>query len=282
VIGAISGDVIGSKYEFNRTKEYGFELFKAGSTYTDDTVLTVATASAVLTGEPWSAVYRRFYSRYPDRGYGGFFKKWASVGGGNPYNSFGNGSAMRVSPIGWAFDDQNMVIKKARESAEVTHNHPEGVKGAEATAWCVWAARNGRSKDFIKEEVKRRWGYELDRRLAEIRPGYKFDATCQGSVPESILCFLESSDFEDCIRLAVSLGGDSDTMGCISGAIAEAFYGGVPEKIAKTAFFKMDANLRSVVADFMRKYVDNDFCLDNLSTDSKEDLQTLMGTIFRK
>jgi ADP-ribosylglycohydrolase len=282
MIGAIVGDVIGSKYEFDSTKDYNFVLFKAGSTFTDDTVMSVATAEALMSGEPFQNAYRRFYSSYANRGYGGSFKKWASSGGGQPYNSWGNGSAMRVSPVGWMYDDEQKVLDMAKATAEVTHNHEEGIKGAQATAWCIWAARKGKTKIDIKEGVESKFGYNLNRKLDDIRPSYKFDVSCQGSVPESILCFLESSSFEDSIRLAVSMGGDADTMGCITGGMAEAFYGKVPERLAKEAFGRLDSRLKIVVAKFIREHVNKDFDLDEHKTETKEDLTSLMGTIFSK
>lgn len=187
MLGAIAGDVAGSRYEFHATKDHAFKLFKEASTFTDDTVLTVATAEVLLYGESFSDKYRSYHSRYPSRGYGGRFNKWAASKMSSPYNSFGNGSAMRVSPVGWAFEKEEEVIARAAESASVTHDHPEGIKGAESVAWCIWAGRKGKSKDEIRSTVSGKWKYNLNRTLDEIRPGYKFDETCQGSVPESIL-----------------------------------------------------------------------------------------------
>ena len=280
MMGSVIGDIIGSKYEFHSTKQYGFELFKLGSTFTDDTVLTVATAEALMSGEPFQNVYRRFFSSYANRGYGGSFKRWASSGGGQPYNSWGNGSAMRVSPVGWMYDEEQKVLDVAKATAEVTHNHEEGIRGAQSIAWCIWAARKGKTKDEIKAGVKSRFGYNLDRKLDDIRPGYKFEVSCQKSVPESILCFLESSDFESAIRLAVSMGGDADTMGCITGGIAEAFYGKIPEAMAREAFNRLDNRLKVVVAKFCKEYVNKDFNLDQYNSNTPEDTVALMGTIF--
>ena len=187
---------------------------------------------------------------------------------------------MRVSPVGWAFDKEEDVLKAAKESAECTHNHVEGVKGAEATAWCIWAARKGLGKEAIRKAVTERWGYNLARKLDDIRPTYGFNETCQGSVPESILCFLESGDYEDTIRLAVSLGGDCDTMACIAGGMAEAHYGRIPETMAREGFRRLDNNLRTVTSTFVRKYIDPKFELDVPKADTKEDLVSLMGTLF--
>ncbi len=171
-----------------------------------------------------------------------------------PYNSFGNGSAMRVSAAGWAFDTLEEVLSEAERSAAVTHNHPEGIKGAQATALCVYLARMGGSKEEIKQEVITRFGYDLERTLDEIRPSYKFNEICQETVPEAIIAFLESDDYEDAVRKAISLGGDADTLGAITGAIAEAFYGGVPAEIAEEVMKRLPAELKSVVIEFGTRF----------------------------
>jgi len=233
MLGAMIGDIVGSVYEWNNIKTTDFELFKTECTFTDDTVLTAATAKALMRGLSYTDVYQDFGRRYEGRGYGGNFGQWIYANDPQPYNSWGNGSAMRVSPVGFAFDSVDEVLAEAERSAEVTHNHPEGIKGAQSTALAILLARQGVEKPDIRQEITQRFGYDLDRTLAEIRPGYQFDVSCQGSVPEAIIAFLESENYEDAIRKAISLGGDSDTIACITGGIAEAFYGGVPDLIAK-------------------------------------------------
>ena len=203
--GAMAGDIIGSFYEFNATKKYDFYLFTPFSKFTDDTVMTVANADWLITGDSLLGVMQDYGNRYPHAGYGGMFRTWLKEDEPKPYNSFGNGSAMRVSPVGWAFDTLEKTLEAAKQSAEVTHNHPEGIKGAQATAACIFMARTGKSKQEIKEYIVSTFGYNLNRTCDEIRPDYHFDVTCQGSVPESIIAFLESVDFENAIRLAVSL-----------------------------------------------------------------------------
>ena len=237
--GAILGDMIGSPYEFDRGgKTKDFPLFSQGSRFTDDTVMTIAVADALLeVGEEadeaavCAAVVRamqRWGRRYPRVGYGGLFRRWLASDEPEPYGSFGNGSAMRVAAAGWLYDTLARTREVARQTAVVTHNHAEGIKGAEATASAIFLAREGKPKEAIRDYIVQEFGYDLSRTLDEIRPHYSMDATCQGSVPEAILAFLESTDFEDAVRNAVSLGGDTDTVACIAGSIAEAFYG-VPE-----------------------------------------------------
>jgi ADP-ribosylglycohydrolase len=224
IIGAIAGDIIGSPYEFNNVKSLEFAMFRKGTYFTDDSVLTMATMYALLKQTGYTKAYREFGRKYPHRGYGGNFKSWIYAGNPKPYNSWGNGSAMRVSPVGWYCGTIDDVLTEARKSAEVTHNHPEGIKGAQAVAAAVYLARTGKSKGEIKKFIADTFAYDLDRTIDEIRPGYDFDVSCQGSVPEAIIAFLESTDFANAVRLAVSLGGDSDTIACITGGIAEAFY----------------------------------------------------------
>lgn len=230
MLGVIAGDIIGSWYEFHATKEKEFELFHPKSKFTDDTTLSMAIAKSILDDEPYLDNVVDFGLRYFDVGYGGSFKKWLKGDEHLPYNSWGNGSAMRVSPIAFAFDTEEKVLEEARKSAEITHNHPEGIKGAEATALAIFMARKGKSKEQIRERITTEFEYDLSRTVDEIRPTYKFEVSCQKSVPESIICFLDSNSFEDCIRNCVSLGGDADTMAAIAGGIAEAYYG-VPKEI---------------------------------------------------
>ena len=235
--GAILGDIIGSPYEFGRgekTKE--FPLFSEKSRFTDDTVMTVAVAEALLCvprdydsiGAAVIYSMQNWGRKYPRAGYGGKFREWLKAKEPKPYGSFGNGSAMRVSAVGWLYDTTELTRNVARLTAKVTHNHPEGIKGAESVASAIFLARTGESKETIKKYIEDEFGYNLSRTLGEIRPGYRMDVTCQGSVPEAIIAFLESVDFEDAVRNAVSLGGDTDTIACIAGSIAEAYYGLLP------------------------------------------------------
>lgn len=255
ILGAIAGDIIGSAYEFNPTKDYNFLLFNDLSEYTDDTVMTVANAEWLLTSKDLGTTMLEYGNKY-EAGYGELFLCWLWRKDLRPYNSFGNGSAMRVSPVGWAFDTLEETLVAAKRSAEVTHNHPEGIKGAQSTAACIYWARKGRTKQQIKEYVDALFGYDLNRTCDEIRSSYGFDVTCQGSVPESIIAFLESSDYESAVRLAVSLGGDSDTMGAITGGIAEAYYGGVPENIKIEVLKRLPNEFIEVMQKFYQKFVD--------------------------
>ncbi|MFP3983294.1 MAG: ADP-ribosylglycohydrolase family protein [Desulfurivibrionaceae bacterium] len=229
--GALAGDIIGSVYEGSSLKTETFPLFSQDSGFTDDSVLTVAVAAAILKGKDYGTSLREYGRRYPNAGYGGSFFQWLFADNPGPYNSWGNGSAMRVSPVGLAFDNSDLVLREAEKSAAVTHNHPEGIKGACAVALSVYLARNGADKKKIKQEITRRFDYDLSPSLETIRPHYSFDLSCQGSVPEALICFLESRDYEDAVRKAVSLGGDSDTQACITGAVAHSFYGKIPDYI---------------------------------------------------
>lgn len=251
MLGAISGDIIGSVHEFNPHKDKDFPLFTRESFFTDDTILTVATADLLLNGGDYAEKYRKYPKTYPRLSYGENFRQWVNSPQKGPYNSFGNGSAMRVSPVGWKFHTIDETLMEAERSAKVTHNHPEGIKGALATAGSVYLARRkGITKDQIKSFVEERFGYNLDRKLDDIRPSYQFDVSCQGSVPEAIIAFLESTSFEDSIRNAVSLGGDADTQAAIAGGIAEAFYNGVPDHIAEEVIPILDEDLLGVVESF--------------------------------
>jgi len=258
ILGAITGDIIGSVYEFNNVKHTDFDLFTPRTTFTDDSILTVATMEVLLSGETASADYVRLYQsygrKYPNRGWGNRFHYWIHSDDPQPYDSWGNGSAMRASPIGWASDTIEEVLAEAEKSASVSHNHSEGIKGAQAAALAVWLARNGVSKKDIKWNIRDRFGYNLERTCDEIRADYSFDESCQGTVPEAVIAFLESADYEDAIRLAVSLGGDSDTLACITGGIAEAYYGGIPAHIAVKALALLPPELIRVIARFSGKY----------------------------
>lgn len=258
--GALLGDMIGSPYEFDqggKTKE--FPLFCRRSTYTDDSVMTLAVAEAFLTTKPGMdetdiklllIKKMQHYGRlFPHAGYGGMFRRWLRERHPMPYGSYGNGSAMRVSSVGWLFDDLPTVRQMARYSAEVTHNHPEGVKGAEAVASLIYLARTGSTKEQLKAFAGETFGYDLSRTCDEIRPGYRHVESCQETVPEAITAFLEGETFEDVIRTAVSLGGDCDTLTCIAGSMAEAFYG-VPEDLKQECRNRLPKELLEVLQLF--------------------------------
>lgn len=253
MIGAILGDIVGSIYEWNNIKSTDFSLFSHDNFFTDDTVLTVATAEAILTGKSYTEVYKNYYHRYPNAGYGGRFHLWARSESNDPYKSWGNGSAMRISPVGYAFHELENVLIEATRSAEVTHNHPEGIKGAQATASCIFLARTGKNKKLIKLFIEKTFGYNLSQTLDEIRPTYQFNESCQETVPQAIIAFLESNDFESAIRNAVSLGGDSDTLTCITGGIAQAFYG-IPQELVEKALSYLDQPLREITECFMDRF----------------------------
>jgi len=254
MLGAIAGDIIGSVHEFVVTKTTDFPLFVADSRFTDDTVLTVAVADCMLTGASYVDKFHEYTHAYSNRGYGLRFFHWVHRGSREPYNSWGNGSAMRVSSVAYAFDTLEEVRAEARASAEVTHNHPEGVRGAEATATATFLARQGASKKEIRELVEKQFGYDLSNSIAGIRPTYAFDESCQGTVPQAITAFLESEDYEGAVRLAISLGGDADTLACIAGGIAGAFYGGVPQHIAVPAWDLLDDRLRNTITRFCEEF----------------------------
>jgi len=257
IIGATIGDIIGSVYEFNNIKTMDFPLFSDGCCATDDSIMTFATMDVIINKGDYSKTYQRYGRKYPDPdygGYGGNFNEWIYLKHPHPYNSWGNGSAMRVSPVGWAFDTLEQTIEEAKNSAMVTHNHPEGIKGAQATASAIYLARNGKTKDEIKEYIINTFDYNLNRRISDIREIYDFDVSCQGSVPEAIIAFLESADYENAIRLAISIGGDSDTIACITGGIAEAFYGQVPDNIVKKVLQILPKEFVLLTEEFSKRY----------------------------
>lgn len=253
MIGAIAGDIIGSVYEWQNIKTKQFELFRLDCFFTDDTVLSVALAESILTGTDYVPLMKAYYRRYPGAGYGGYFHQWAQAEESHPYNSWGNGAAMRISAVGFAFNTLDEVLLRAAEYTAATHNHEEGIKGAQATAAAIFLARTGATKDDIKQYTAATYGYDLSRSVDEIRPTYQFNESCQGTVPQAIVCFLESTSFEDAIRNAISLGGDSDTLACITGGIAQAHYG-VPAAIADRVMSILDDELRGVTARFMSRY----------------------------
>ena len=254
MLGAIAGDIIGSVYEARPIKTTNFRLFHPLCRFTDDTVLTVALADSLMHGAPYVGLLKQYYRAYPHAGYGGSFHQWAQSADSRPYNSWGNGSAMRVSPVGFAFGTLDEVLEQAKRSAEVTHDHPEGIKGAQAVASAVFLARTGQSKDQIKSYVERTFGYNLDKTLDEIRPTYEFQVSCQKSVPQAIRAFLESDNFEDAVRKAISLGGDSDTLACMAGGIAQAFFGGVPPAITSRVYEVLDDQLGNVTRKFTEAF----------------------------
>ena len=255
MIGAIAGDIIGSVYESSGIKATYFNTFSTYSTFTDDSVLTVAVADCILHGKDYAPTFKQYAEKYPFAGFGGMFLEWVSSDSLAPYNSFGNGSAMRVSPVGFAFDTIEEVLAEAKRSAEVTHNHPEGIKGAQAIAAAILLAREQESKSNIKDFIEKNFGYSLHRTLEEIRPNYYFDETCEGSVPQAITAFLESDSFEDAVRKAISLGGDADTLGCMAGGIAQAYYKIIPDYIIKEVKHRLDSELLKVVEEFSSKYM---------------------------
>jgi len=251
MLGAITGDIIGSVFEWDNHKSTEFPLFGKRCTFTDDSVLTIAVADAILNKRDYADALRDWARRYPDRGYGGNFGVWAfQKQDTQPYNSWGNGSAMRVSPVGFAYDTLEETLAEAQRSADVTHNHPEGIKGAQSTAAAIFLARQKKSKEEIKGYIAGKFGYDLEQTLDEIRPGYNFDVSCMGTMPVALLAFLESNDFEHAIRLAVSVGGDTDTICCITGGIAEAFYGGVPQEIAKETMVRLPEDMLDIIDNF--------------------------------
>lgn len=268
MIGAIIGDVIGSVFEWHNTKTTDFELFSKESRFTDDTVMTVAIADALLDKQNYrnpikdeiesrkiyTGKLRQYGHRYPDVGYGSMFNNWLTDNSQKPYNSYGNGSAMRVSSIGFAANSIEEALKESKRSARVTHNHREGIKGAQAVAVAIFLAKSGENKENIKRSIERMFKYNLNRKLDDIRNIYKFDSSCQGSVPEAIIAFLESEDFEDAVRKAISIGGDSDTIACITGGIAQAFYNKIPVEIINDTMFRLDIGLKTVIKEFNQKY----------------------------
>lgn len=258
--GAILGDIIGSPFEFDRgDKTKDFKLFSRRSHFTDDSVMTLAVCEALLKvgqdatvkeiGDTVISSMQSWGRRYPHEGYGGYFRRWLTARHPEPYNSFGNGSAMRVSAAGWLYDSLEKTRVVAKATANVTHNHPEGIKGAEATASAIFMARNGSSKEEIKKYIENEFHYDLNRTLDEIRPSFHMDETCQKTVPEAIIAFLEARDFEDAIRNAVSLGGDTDTLGAITGSIAEAYFG-ISETLISECRNRINKDMRDVVDAF--------------------------------
>ncbi|MDR3227615.1 MAG: ADP-ribosylglycohydrolase family protein [Prevotellaceae bacterium] len=254
MIGAIAGDIIGSVYEWHNVKTTEFALFSEKSKFTDDTVLTVAVADSLLNNKDFAKTIWEYGNRNRGRGYGGRFRAWLDNKNPQPYLSYGNGSAMRVSAVGFAYNNLEEVLEVAKQTAEVTHNHPEGIKGAQAVAAAVFLAKQGKTKEEIKKYVSETFLYNLDFSLDEIRPTYTFDVSCQGSVPQSIVAFLESTDFENAIRLAISIGGDSDTIACIAGGIASAYYKVIPNEILNFVYDKLPNEFIEILDEFDKKF----------------------------
>ncbi|MDR0822962.1 MAG: ADP-ribosylglycohydrolase family protein [Endomicrobium sp.] len=253
MLGAILGDMAGSIYERNNLKTdkpKEINLLNPRCKFTDDTVLTCAIAEAALSDRDYKKAIKEWALRYPNAGYGGMFRKWFRQDNPQPYNSFGNGSAMRVSPIGFLFYTLEETLAEAKKSAECTHNHPEGIKGAQAIAAAVFMARNHKSKKEIKDYIEQTFQYNLSQTIDEIRPSYSFDVTCQGSVPQSIIAFLESENFVHALQIAISIGGDSDTIACMTGSIAEAYYEHIPQDYIEFALEKMPDDMKQV-RDYM-------------------------------
>ncbi len=262
IIGAICGDIVGSVTEFRPIKTKDFKLFRKESTFTDDTIMTLAIANWLIKDKSSCDVLIRelqyWGNKYPNAGYGGMFSRWIRDVNPKPYGSWANGSAMRVSPCAWVGETLEEVQDLAYKSAAVTHNHPEGIKGALATADAIYLARIGAKKEEIKSHIEARYEYDLSRSVEDIRPIYSFDVSCAGSVPESIICFLEARDFEDTIRNAVSLGGDADTQAAIAGSIASAYWD-VPNRIAFKAIHRLNYDLLNVLIDFDEKFIKDSF-----------------------
>lgn len=264
LLGAIAGDIIGSIYEFNQTKDYNFCLLDERMEITDDSIMTIAVADWLLHDSSRSlqglARMMRYHGRnhlYPMGGYGTYFKQWLLRKELPAYNSWGNGSAMRVSACGFVFETMGETLEAAKRSAEVTHNHPEGIKGAQATAAAIFLARKGKSKEEIREYITCNFGYDLSLTCDDLRPTYRFEDSCQETVPQSIIAFLDSKDYEDAIRLTVSLGGDADTMGAITGAIAIAFYKEMPDDIYDFVMARIPDDLKSIVSEFESLYTNS-------------------------
>ncbi len=255
MIGAIIGDIIGSPYEGRRMNffDYDFPLFNERSTFTDDTILTVATAKAILEDIPYKDAYLELGRKYRHKGYGGSFQAWLYSNDPQPYNSWGNGAAMRVSPVGLFYKDSNEILVEARKSAEVTHNHCDAMEGAKALSIAIHYCKNGCHKHIIKLIMSEGFGYKFDKDVAFYKNNYKFDLTCKGTVIQALQCFFESNSFEDCIRHAVLMGGDTDTLACIAGSLAEAYYKKIPDEIAMEAMIRIPDEFLVIIRDFYRK-----------------------------
>lgn len=254
IFGAIAGDVLGSTYEFKNEKSVDINIFAEKSKFTDDTVLTVAVADAILNNKDFAKTIWEYGNKYINCGYGGNFYKWLYNNDLQPYNSWGNGSSMRVSAVGWICSTLEETLELAKKTAEVTHNHPEGIKGAQAIASAIFLARNGYSKQVIKDYISQTFKYDLNFKLDDIRENYKFYVSCQKSVPQAIVAFLESTDFESGIRLAISIGGDSDTISCCASGICNAFYNDIPDDIYNFVKSRLPQEFIDIIDQFNKKY----------------------------
>jgi ADP-ribosylglycohydrolase len=259
MLGAIAGDIIGSIYENNKAWQSArtphFEpLFAPQARFTDDTVLIVAVADSILHAGDLVDLFKDYARAYPSAGYGKAFRAWAASASREPYGSWGNGSAMRVSAISWAYDLLDEVLIRARWSSEITHDHPEAIRGAQAIAGAIYLARTGSNKEEIRAWAERKYRYDLGPTIEQIRPSFAFDSSCQGTVPAALIAFLDSTDYEHAVRLAVSLGGDTDTLACIAGSVAEAYYGGVPANLRTQALSRLDDYLKRIFEDFEERY----------------------------
>ena len=257
MLGALVGDIIGSVYEFHNVKSTDFELFTPWNNFTDDSIMTLAVAKWLMEDKTHSQYHlvkcmQELGKKYPDAGYGGHFGWWLTQDNPQPYNSWGNGSGMRVSPVGLYAKTLDEALALAAVTASVSHNHPEGVKGAQVIAASVFLCKEGKTKQEIKEYVEETFGYDLNRTIAEIRPYYDFDVSCQGSVPEAIIAFLEGNSFEEVIRLSISIGGDSDTIACMAGAIAACMYP-IPEDMVEKCNSILTDDLREINERFQNK-----------------------------
>ncbi|MBE6425344.1 MAG: hypothetical protein E7029_05050 [Planctomycetaceae bacterium] len=255
MFGALIGDIVGSPYRKKGFKSMDFEFLDPQSLFTDDTVMTAATADAILNRSSFTDAYWNWGNRFPNAGYGKNFQKWLASSEKKPYFSYGNGSAMRVSPVGWAFETLEETMKAASDSASVTHDHPEGIKGAQSTASAIWLARNGKSKEEIKEYIESNFGYDLSRSIDEMRPDYVHDVSCMGTMPAVFRAFYESENYIHAIRLVISLGGDSDTLACITGSIADAFYREIPKEVCTFMRAKLPSEITDVLDQFEERYV---------------------------
>lgn len=253
ILGAVIGDIIGSVYEWDNAGRYDFDIFPDEAFFTDDTVLTLAVADSILTGKDYGQNLWKYGRAYPGRGYGGRFEGWLASENPQPYNSFGNGAGMRVSPVGFAFDTIEAVLEEAEQTALPSHNHPEGIKGAQAVAAVIFLTRTGHSKDYVRDYVEKIFNYDLNFTIDENQADYQFSEICQESVPESIVAFLESGDFEDAIRRAVFLGGDSDTIACMAGGMAAAAYT-IPPEFIDFADAVLDPELKGIINRFDEKF----------------------------
>ena len=255
MLGAIIGDIVGSVYERRPIKSKDFDITNKFCTFTDDSVTTIGIAYAILNKITYKEALLKFCKKYPERGYGGNFGKWIISKDPQPYNSWGNGSAMRVSPVSYAFNSVDTVLNEAKRTAEMTHNHPLGIQGAQAAALAGYLAFIGNSKAEIKTEIENRFSnYNLSLTLDKIRPKYSFTMACDRTVPQSIISFLESNSYEDAIRNAISLGGDSDTLACITGGIAEAYYKDIPEYLKNYAYGKLPNEFIDIIEEFYDKF----------------------------